>query len=195
MPGIKHNFTGGKMNKDLDERLVPNGEYRDAMNIQVSTSEGSDVGTVQNILGNKRVGGQGQIDPETTIGPQGSGSLIPENPICVAAIADESNDTLYWFLTSDNKDVILQLKNLTSSTVNQKVITTVLVDVNKDTLKFDPNKIITGVSIIDGMLIWTDNINEPKKINIQRCIDGTGSVVAQTRLINRSQSIDLFWIK
>ena len=51
MPEIKHNFTKGKMNKDLDERLVPNGEYRDAMNIQVSTSEGSHVGTVQNILG------------------------------------------------------------------------------------------------------------------------------------------------
>ena len=28
MPEIKHQFTGGKMNKDLDERLVPNGEYR-----------------------------------------------------------------------------------------------------------------------------------------------------------------------
>ena len=58
MPEIKHQFTGGKMNKDLDERLVPNGEYRDAMNIQVSTSEGSDVGAVQNILGNSLVPGQ-----------------------------------------------------------------------------------------------------------------------------------------
>ena len=28
------------MNKDLDERLVPNGEYRDAMNIQVRTTSG-----------------------------------------------------------------------------------------------------------------------------------------------------------
>ena len=56
MPEIKHQFTGGKMNKDLDERIVPNGEYRDAMNIQVSTSEGSDVGTAQNILGNEAVG-------------------------------------------------------------------------------------------------------------------------------------------
>ena len=37
------------MNKDLDERLVPNGEYRDAQNIEVVTSEGSDVGSVQNI--------------------------------------------------------------------------------------------------------------------------------------------------
>ena len=55
MPKIKHQFTSGKMNKDVDERLVPKGEYRDAMNIQVSTSEGSDVGTVQNILGNRKI--------------------------------------------------------------------------------------------------------------------------------------------
>ena len=37
MPEIKKQFTKGKMNKDLDERLVPNGEYRDGMNIQVAT--------------------------------------------------------------------------------------------------------------------------------------------------------------
>ena len=42
------------MNKDLDERLVPNGQFRDAMNVQVSTSESSEIGTVQNILGNVR---------------------------------------------------------------------------------------------------------------------------------------------
>jgi len=52
MPKIKHNFVQGKMNKDLDERLVPNGQYKDALNIQVSTSEDSEIGTIQNILGN-----------------------------------------------------------------------------------------------------------------------------------------------
>ena len=34
MPEIKNTFTQGKMNKDLDERLIPNGEYRDALNMQ-----------------------------------------------------------------------------------------------------------------------------------------------------------------
>ena len=29
MPEIKRNFNKSKMNKDLDERLVPPGEYRD----------------------------------------------------------------------------------------------------------------------------------------------------------------------
>ena len=50
MPEIKRQFGQGAMNKDLDERLVPNGSYRDALNIQVSSSEASDVGAVQNFL-------------------------------------------------------------------------------------------------------------------------------------------------
>ena len=40
------------MNKDMDERLVPNGQYRDANNVEISTSEASEVGTVQTVLGN-----------------------------------------------------------------------------------------------------------------------------------------------
>lgn len=45
-------FLKGRMNKDLDDRVIQKGEYRDALNIEVSTSEDSDVGTVQNIKGN-----------------------------------------------------------------------------------------------------------------------------------------------
>ena len=47
MAEIKHTFTAGKMNKDVDERLVPNGEYRHAQNIQVRTTDGSDSGVIQ----------------------------------------------------------------------------------------------------------------------------------------------------
>ena len=87
MPEIKNQFTGGKMNKDVDERLVPKGEYRDAMNIQVSTSEGSDVGTIQNILGNSIVE---------------NSSIIPSGSICIGSISDEKNDNFYWLTTQDN---------------------------------------------------------------------------------------------
>jgi hypothetical protein len=106
MPEIKNQFTSGKMNKDLDERLVPNGEYRDAMNIQVSTSEGSEVGTIQNILGNSIVPGQG---------------FIPEGAYCVGSIADEKNDKLYYFVTGSknyvNNDFSTWSYNQTINTV------------------------------------------------------------------------------
>jgi len=83
MPEIKNNFTSGKMNKDLDERLVPSGEYIDAMNVQVSTSEGSDVGAVENILGNELV----SFDP-----------LVDAGSICVGSITDEANNALYYLI-------------------------------------------------------------------------------------------------
>lgn len=290
------------MNKDFDERLVPNGEYRHAENIQVSTSEGSAVGTVQNILGNSLVSGQ---------------DFIGTNSTCIGSVADEANDKVYYFITAQqslndsslvdstewnsspiiNEDYSGEGVLLTSSidssasqfpvfestsfdlvdgktyeldvefsdlddggstdntkfymesatgapntyrpyynetvtsvkilingkyknvfTFNESLnnnstqmrfrveltggnnfaktvrlksislkekgnsiiqhdtrlnsITPVLVD-HEDVLKFQTNSIVTGINIIDGMLFWTDNNSEPKKINIQRCIDGT----------------------
>ena len=55
MPEIKRLFNASKMNRDLDDRLVPPGEYREALNINVSKSEGSDMGSVENLLGNKLI--------------------------------------------------------------------------------------------------------------------------------------------
>ena len=52
MAEIKNTFIKAKMNKDLDDRLVPPGEYRNAQNVSISRSEGSDVGALENILGN-----------------------------------------------------------------------------------------------------------------------------------------------
>jgi len=101
MPEIKHNFTGGKMNKDLDERLVPKGQYRDAMNVQVSTSEGSNVGAVQNILGNKAIDlpiVQDWGQPANSLHPIGT---KPQKYDCVGSIADEKNDDSYWFLVGE----------------------------------------------------------------------------------------------
>ena len=99
MPEIKHQFTRGRMNKDLDERLIPNGEYRDAMNVQVSTSQageslgGSEVGTVQNILGNSLVPGQAFLEEDST---------------CVGSIADEKHDKLYWLVVSHRAKSLLE---------------------------------------------------------------------------------------
>jgi len=91
MPEIKNTFTGGKMNKDLDERLVPSGEYRDAMNVQVSTSDGSDVGAVQNLLGNTQIP-----------------SVADPSNFCVGSIPDEKSDSLYWLNAGPPKTNLLE---------------------------------------------------------------------------------------
>ena len=162
MPEVRHNFTAGKMNKDLDERLVPNGEYRHALNVEVSTSEGSEVGTVQNILGNKRV--------EQVVG---------EGFKCVGSIADEKNNKLYWFISKYEKDVILEYD------IDNDIASPVLVDLKggtqKSVLKFFGNT-ITGINIIDNLLFWSDNKGEPKKINIKRCKEGTPNINTHTQI-------------
>ena len=52
MAEIKNSFLKSKMNKDLDDRILTNGAYRDANNISVGRSEDSDVGALENIVGN-----------------------------------------------------------------------------------------------------------------------------------------------
>ena len=91
MPEIKHNFVDGKMNKDLDERLVPNGQYTDANNIEVSTSDEDAVGSVQNLLGNTALVG---VDNENIT------NLSTDSGVCVGAIADEKNNCAYWMVAS-----------------------------------------------------------------------------------------------
>ena len=94
MPEIKHQFSSGRMNLDLDERLVPNGEYREAFNIQVSSSEGSNVGVLQNILSNQKVNGQLNITDHR---------MYTYN--CIGSVSDEKNDTLYWFVRPNHHKV------------------------------------------------------------------------------------------
>ena len=163
MPEIKNTFRGGKMNKDLNERLVPKGEYRDALNIQVNTSDGSDVGSVQNILSNEKV-----YDLASNI----------LEPVCVGAVVDSENNKFYWFVKGDDKDLIIEYSDQQTRLI--------VVDVNKDVLKFT-GEIITGINILDGMLFWTDNNSEPKKINIENCALGLNKnnpYTTQTKLHN-----------
>ena len=47
----KRIFTGG-LDRDSDERIVQNGDYRYALNIRNTSSDGDEVGTVQNVQGN-----------------------------------------------------------------------------------------------------------------------------------------------
>jgi len=155
MPKLKHNFVQGRMNKDLDERLVPNGQYRDALNIQISTSEGSDVGAVENILGNtlinKRTSGNATWNSNFGLGSSAE---------CIGAIADSQNEKIYWFITSSSVDAIVEYDQSTG------IIAPILVDTGSE-LNFSTDYYITGVNVFEGLLAWTDNLNEPRIINIE----------------------------
>ena len=75
-------------------------------------------------------------------------------------MSDENSDEIYWFIASDNISVIASYNSVTTVTLPLVVDT-------QNILKFSKDYLITGVNVLDGMLIWTDNQTEPKKIIIK----------------------------
>jgi hypothetical protein len=55
MANLVRNFIKGRMNKSVDERLVPNGEYIDAQNIRMGSTEDSEIGAIENTKGNTQL--------------------------------------------------------------------------------------------------------------------------------------------
>tara|TARA_R100000951_G_scaffold96537_1_gene85839 strand:+ start:2241 stop:8627 length:6387 start_codon:yes stop_codon:yes gene_type:complete len=155
MPEIKNTFTSGKMNKDLDERIVPKNEYRDALNIDVATTEGSDIGSAQNSFGNLKVSALGVVGAK-----------------CIGSTLNPENQKVIWFVSGTSIDLIAEFDQAADS------IVPILVDNHGGSdsfLNFKNDHLITGINVIDGMLFWTDNNSEPKKINIDRFKQGVAA--------------------
>ena len=172
MPELKRLFTSGKMNKDLDERLVPNGQYRDAQNIQVSDSEGSDVGAIESVLGNTKINKKSNSANDVW---QANFGLT--NPTCIGIARDTLNNKIYWFITSDSCDAILEYDEST------EFIAPVLVD-SGSVLDFSKSNLITGVNVFEGLLAWTDDRNEPRIINIETFKSATTTTIGSGRTLS-----------
>ena len=166
MPKIQNSFLKGKMNKDLDERLVPKGEYREAQNILITQSEGSDVGAVENILGN-------------ALYRSGNFATKFDNAETIGHYADVLNKRIFWFITNftgNTKDVRSMSRASASDTCKILMIdldddaSEIVTLVDGSFLNFSKDHLITGVNLIDDLLFWTDNYNQPRKINITRAI-------------------------
>jgi hypothetical protein len=171
MAEFVHVFQAGRMNKDLDERLVPNGEYRDALNLDLANSDASDVGAMQNIAGTI------QLRDKVGTGAVWTGGYIDSmtNPVCIGSYRDDINERIYWFIASDGISAIAEY----DQTKNQ--VSPVLVD-TAGILNFSSDYLITGVNILDKFLFWTDDQTEPKKINIDKFKTGSTNFVTQTKI-------------
>ena len=92
MAQAQNTFLKSKMNGDLDSRLMPSGEYRTAFNVQVSRSEGDNVGSLENALGTSLIKNFSVITQVADLD-------------CIGTLADEVNGLMYLFLT-DNTDTL-----------------------------------------------------------------------------------------
>ena len=169
MAEVKNTFIQSKMNQDLDGRIIPNGQYRKGVNIQISRSEGDDVGALENVLGTKILTDFGLTDPSYEI---------------IGHVVDLANDIVYVFITDysdsstnqsnnnitgQNSAFGLTNKNCFIAFYNNFNQTGGLL-VGGDFLNFSKTHPITGVNLVEDLLFWTDNRNQPRKININTAL-------------------------
>ena len=189
MGEVKNAFIKSKMNKDLDARLIPSGEYRNAVNVQVSKSEGSSVGSLENVLGNTLV-----VDFQSLTGISGL--------VSIGYIANELDNTIYMFLTDNTTGIyvpgtsgevgsnhfIISYNTLVLPGVSTNIL------VSGAFLNFSTKHRIYGINIIEDLLFWTDNSNQPRKINISNATGNYYSTEDQISVskYNPFKSIELY---
>jgi hypothetical protein len=225
MAEVKNAFIQSKMNKDLDDRLLPSGEYRNAVNAQVSKSEGSDVGALENVLGNALIADFTPIVATATVSnvfasigigvqsvsaPLFAGykvitnnyidnitvvdvSNYPDDPktyitfssavnfsigqtisfapnlSSIGYLSDEFSNSIYIFLTDNTTNSYVP-----SGPGSNHYIYKYDAGTNSFTklvegafLNFSKLNPIFGVNLLEDLLFWTDNRNQPRKINVQ----------------------------
>jgi hypothetical protein len=165
MASSKRNFIAGRMNKSVDERLVPNGEYVDAMNVRLGSTEDSDIGSVENSKGNSLLA-------TVTI----AGQPLSANARCIGAFEDGVNETIYWFIhdslntatATDKADLIVSFNTKTETLKYHVVSFKNSLDVTNTTLNFNPQFLINNVNKVGDLLFFTDNYNPPRRINVNK---------------------------
>lgn len=165
MANTVRNFIAGRMNKSLDERLIPNGEYIDALNIRLGSTEASEIGAVENSKGNTRLTALEYID----------GTALSTNATCIGAYADGEQETMYWFIHDDNFSVgatgkldLIVSYHTTTETITYHVISIDDGGGINTVLNFSKTYLITGVDLIDDLLFFTDDLNQPRRINVTK---------------------------
>ena len=156
MAEIKNTFLKGKMNKDLDPRIIPNGEYRDALNVQISKSDDSEVGNLENILGNASI-----HSFQTTTGVA--------NLKCIGQLADEVSSVVYLFFT-DNETSNYNPTGVGSNhfIISYSVLSSASIILVKGAfLNFSQLSPLYGINILENLLFFTDNRNQPRVINVE----------------------------
>ena len=159
MPDIQNNFVQSKMNQDLDDRLIPQGEYRSAQNVAISRSQGEDVGALENIEGNSIVANP-LLPTDPNLDVIGYFVDPSENSVYLfyTDYVDTSSDFISNFAPSTAKCIIYQYNNLGAGTWSKLV--------EGRFLNFSKNSPIYGISMIEDLLFFTDYRNQPRKINV-----------------------------
>ncbi len=151
MAESKRTFQLAKMNKDVDDRILPAGEYRDALNISVDTSEDANVGAIENLKGNHILGNQNIIGLSAESNP---------NAEVIGSIVDPETDRVYYFVTGDKTDGIFEY-DVDTNTIHPVIIETSETPATSAEELFTFEKSLSSGNITNaGIILATSQIGE-----------------------------------
>jgi len=135
------------MDKDTNRSLARQGVYRHAENLRFQTND-SDDGVGKNIKGTTEV------------------SDVTENNTdlkCIGAYFNEDKDVIYYKLASSNGMISIDAEyDICNDT------TSIILKDTRGVLKYDKKGYVTGWNEIDGIQIWSEFGNNPRRINTER---------------------------
>lgn len=160
-----------RMDKDKSPLLFEKGDYIDAFNASLADYGGSTEGTLKPVKGNS------YANYVAGAGPNGNRTII-------GSVADVSRDRVYFFVkgSSQTHSGIYMYNNsannvlsvLVSSTLNFQNVSFVKADVVNADFRQD--------GTVTSMLYFTDGVNEPRRINVDRAIAGEYSTYGSADL-------------
>ena len=164
MARTQRNFVLGRMNKSLDERLLRNGEYVDALNVRLGSTEESEVGSVENTKGNTQLSELYFIEPGTT-----NSISLSDRARTIGVYEDGANETIYWFVhdpafsvgSTGKLDMILSFNSLTGEIIYHIISIDDGGGINT-TLNFNPQFLITGTNKVGDLLFFTDFLTKKR---------------------------------
>lgn len=174
MAESKRTFQAARMDKDVDDRLLKQGQYRDGLNISVDTSEDANVGAVENLKGNELIANQNIY---------GLSAISNPNAKVVGSYAHPEEEKIYYFVTGDVADGIFEYDIINNS------ISTIVIDssnlsvANNTELNFStasPSASITQ----DGTIFVNSSIGQPHAITAKFAPNTTGSAINKNVSIN-----------
>lgn len=155
----RHFFKG--MDFDSEERFIQDGYVRKNINVRMGTPESNSTGVAFNVLGNTLI-------PNVDL-PAGENTVI-------GSYWYESRDLNYYFVYNDQGNHGIYEYDHVPSKVTTVAISSVF--------NFSKDNLITGINVIEldfenDLLYWVDDINPPRKINIQKAKSGGYTAITE----------------
>ena len=144
------------LNSDTDQKLVKSVEMTDNLNVRVSNNAEGTAGVIKNIKGTEALSGK---TPADTL-PAGDNRVV-------GSVANDKNKEILFFLWNSNDNHGIYRLDVQTDSFEKVYEDSVL---NFQKLSFVDCDVVVNEEE-ETLLYWTDNINPPMKLNVNRALN------------------------